>query len=524
MDDENTKVKEEDRHMNKMKKLATLLLAVCLVVPCFSMLTHAANGKIMFTDPTTAVGETMELKGVLEASAAIEDRTIVMTYDTNMLKFTSGDNVTENEAGKLTYEVKGQKSGTRVEFLMYFDVLQEGSTTVGVESYQAYTTSNAAITCTKGSSTITINPGEAPVDTTDAPTATGSAIVDINGESYTFADEFPSTDIPEGFMASTMEYAGAQHRVVIQESTGITLGYMVNGSGEGKFFMYAEENATFVPFEQIHISETTVITILSSVENITLPEPYVSTTVTINSVEFPAWQNTENAELCILYALNSVGEKTFYQFDTAEGTYQRFELPTVEEEEEKEDNSLIGKLSTVLGEHLDYVIMGVGLGLIFFVILILVLSVKLYNRNAELDELYDEYGIDLEEEEEKEGIVVIGDDDEEDDNDDDEDDNDDGYFVVDINVDDDAEEEEMPEEEEAEKDLEHDVVFDSPTLGDISEQEGKDDLEFDSWFDEETKEVVKTVEQGLLDDEDEDDFFDDDKGLDFEIDFIDLDD
>ena len=71
--------------MKMMKKLATLLLAICLVVPCFSMVSFAADGKIMFTDPSTAVGETLELKGVVTSSTDIEDRTVEMTYDTTML-------------------------------------------------------------------------------------------------------------------------------------------------------------------------------------------------------------------------------------------------------------------------------------------------------------------------------------------------------------------------------------------------------------------------------------------------------
>ena len=102
--------------MKMMKKVATLLLAVCLIVPCFSMLTFAAEGEIKFTDPSTTVGETLEVKGVLEADSSIEDRKIVMIYDTSMLKFKSGDSVKETASGQLTYEATGSAGGSRVEF------------------------------------------------------------------------------------------------------------------------------------------------------------------------------------------------------------------------------------------------------------------------------------------------------------------------------------------------------------------------------------------------------------------------
>ena len=85
--------------MKLAKKLATFLLALCLVVPCFSMLTYAADGKLMFTDPSTATGETVEVKGVVEvdASLSLEDITVNLTYDTTMLRFLNGEGITETE-------------------------------------------------------------------------------------------------------------------------------------------------------------------------------------------------------------------------------------------------------------------------------------------------------------------------------------------------------------------------------------------------------------------------------------------
>ena len=45
-----------------------------------------------------------------------------------------------------------------------------------------------------------------------------------------------------------------------------------------------------------------------------------------------------------------------------------------------------------------------GLGGIIILVVLIVLGVKLHNRNAELDELYDEYGIDEEEDEPEEPV------------------------------------------------------------------------------------------------------------------------
>ena len=90
--------------MKMMKKLATLLLAICLVVPCFSMVSFAADGKIMFTDPSTKVGETLEVTGVVSKSRGNFGKIeITMTYDTDYLKFKSGNGIVEAQAGEITY-------------------------------------------------------------------------------------------------------------------------------------------------------------------------------------------------------------------------------------------------------------------------------------------------------------------------------------------------------------------------------------------------------------------------------------
>ena len=504
--------------MKVMRKIATLLLAICLVVPCFSMVSHAAN-RIMFEDPSTAVGEKLALKGVIQTDSAMEDRKVVMTYDTTMLKFVSGDGVTETAAGQLTYEAKGAAGGQRVEFIMNFDVLKEGTTQVKVEDYTVYSTADARLTCEKGYSTIKIAAGTtpAPVVDEDEPSEDVGAIVEVAGETYTFTEEFETSEIPEGFVESTLEYAGTNYKVVAQEETGLYLGYLVNASGEGNFFLYVPENATFAPFVQMEISDSTVITFLSNVDDIVLAEPYEMSQAEINGSTFPAWQNTENTDLWVLYAINNQGETSLYQFDSVEGTYQRFEKPVVEEEEEL---SFMAKLDEMLGEHINTVIYVIGIGFILLLVLVIVLSVKLYNRNAELDELYDEYGIDLFDDEvvekkaDKQDSRIINLDEEED-------------FDYESEYESDEEEEDTFTNisEETEDDIviaELDEVEDNEVEDNVTEDnEAKDDEVIEKVEEiEDPEDAIRAVAAEIEKDEK---YWDDDD-LDFEIDFIDLDD
>lgn len=382
--------------MKMMKKLATLLLTICLVVSCFSMVSFAADGKIMFTDPSTKVGETLEITGVVEKSRGNFGKIeITMTYDTSYLKFKSGNGIVETEAGEITYTGDATNdTGTRKEFKITFDVLKAGTTKLEIKDSTIKNVSGTVLDYTEGSSTITIAEGEGT--TTVDPVETTDVTVEVNGAKYTISNTIPENEIPEGYEAATLDYDLATYNVVYSEEFGLHLAYMVGADNVGGFFMYIEEDATFAPYEEIEISDDVRIALLSDVSEIVLPSEYSGTEVVLNEQEFPAWQNKEYPDFVILYAINNSGEKSLYQLDNGEGTYQRFNAPEVVNEEI--DNTFIGKLSDLLQNHLDYVILGTGLGFILFVIIIVILSVKLYNRNAELDEIYDEYGLDEEDE------------------------------------------------------------------------------------------------------------------------------
>ena len=487
--------------MKMMKKLAMLLTVLCLAVSNVTMLSYAADGSVMFTDPTTAVGESLELMGVVKTTdgTSIEDRTVTMSYDTAMLKFKEGDHVTETAPGQLTYEVKGQKDGDRVEFMMYFDVLKEGTTKLEMISCNAWNTLNDRINCQPGFSTITIEAGEGvPNSPVDVPT--DAATVEVDGKTYSFGGDFEEADIPNGYVEATLNYDGADYKVVQNTKNGLYLAYLVDAANAGEFFMYVEENATFAPYAEIAISDATSIVLLSDVERIELPETYVATTVTVNGKEFPAWKDTVKTEFCIVYALNSAGENSLYQYDTVESTYQKFEAPEVM----KKDDSFMGRLLEFLQNHLEYVILATGIGFILFIVVIIVLGIKLYNRNAELDELYDEYGIDFDDEEDAGKDAKK---------------NKKADEIKLIRIDDEIEEDVIMEESElGVESLEEDV-----------QAEENEDLEIDVAFFEKVILENEVKEEGenqvSTKDDIKDNYYDEEEDYsDFEIDFIDLND
>ena len=101
--------------MKFTKKIATILLSVCLIVPCFSVMALAANGVIFFSDLETSVGDEFTITGTAVVSGdVIGDATIHMTYDPSYMRFEEGDGVNADTDGNLTFKGSGDGSNSRL--------------------------------------------------------------------------------------------------------------------------------------------------------------------------------------------------------------------------------------------------------------------------------------------------------------------------------------------------------------------------------------------------------------------------
>lgn len=100
--------------MKVLKKFASIIIAVCLMIPVLSTVVFAADGVLMFSDPSTKVGENVSVDFVVQSSGGtIGSVDVTMSYDPKALEFVSGDGFTADGAGTLTY--KGTGGGNRAE-------------------------------------------------------------------------------------------------------------------------------------------------------------------------------------------------------------------------------------------------------------------------------------------------------------------------------------------------------------------------------------------------------------------------
>lgn len=393
--------------MRKIKKLVVTFLAICLMCPGLSVITEAATAELRFADPSTTVGAEVEVKTKLSSVSSLQSMEATLTYDKSELKFISGDNATAKDG---TIKISWTGTGTTAEFNLKFQALKEGTSNIEVSSATGTATDGSTLEITQGSSAVTIGAGDPSLikdDTEDQSedsktTVADGPVVKVNGKKYVVGSEFSEELIPDGFKKGEMTFEGSKYTVITQEASGINAMYLTEkSSGDSDFFLYNSDDGSFSPFEEVEIAKDRYIIPLMNDGKLKLSSRYQKTTLTLNGKEFDTWQDTKDAEYYIVYALNSDGEKTTYRYDTADGTYQKYSPESQGTTSDNKNNGkgLWGKILNFVEEFLDIVVI-IAIALFLLVLLMfIVTAIKLRHRDLKLDDLYDEYGIDMDEEE-----------------------------------------------------------------------------------------------------------------------------
>ena len=391
--------KELNKRMKRLKKICAFVTCLSMMILMIPSIAHAAGAELRFSDPSTTVGANVDVTVKLTADSEVSSVSATLTFDSNYLRFVSGEGAS---ATGDQIQLSSNTAASEISWSLQFQALQEGTTKIEVGSVTGTASDGTTLQVTQGNSTITIGEGDPSLitDTTSGGGTANGSQVEIDGVTYTISTEFSDAIIPDGFTKTEMTYEGGQYQAAIQESSGKYAVYMVNPNGEEDFFLYDPDNGKFSQFQQISISQDRYIVLLSEDKSEELPSSLKKTVMTVEGKEFPVWQNADNAEYYVVYALNSDGDKGYYQYDTVDKTYQRYTPEEVDQEEEAA-TSFLGKLADWVKGNMDKAIIGVWLVFLFMLIILIIVGIKLHHRNLELDDLYDEYGIDAEEEDEE---------------------------------------------------------------------------------------------------------------------------
>ena len=380
--------------MKSLKKIGILLFAVCFLMLYPSVSVHAAEGTFQFSDPTAKVGEDVTVKAKISTGGeAIGDGFVTVTYDKAALEFVSGTNATGGD-GTVKLEATGDGTVSELEYTMVFKALKEGATKLEVSDYTSYLYSDETLNLTTGDSTVTVEAGDGTSSESSAGTtavATGTGSVEIDGVTYTIYNDFSDALVPDGCSRTTMEYNGETVNAILQETSGKYFVYLVEGDKDPVMALYNEKDNSFAITEMVSITDSSYIFLLGTNDGKGLPSQFKKTKLTVGTLTFPVWQNSESEDFYLMYAMNESGEESFYQYDTKDETYQRYPVTDVKEKSTSSSTTLIDKVKNFLQDQVLIVVAAAWAVILILIIIIIVVSVKLRRRNEELDEFYDEH-------------------------------------------------------------------------------------------------------------------------------------
>ena len=168
------------------------------------------------------------------------------------------------------------------------------------------------------------------VDTTETPVSAAGVV--INNTTYHIADNFTEEQIPADFTEATVNFRGTECRGLTFDKGTISLIYLETDNVDattGRFFIYDETRDVVYDFMKFTAGESSyVIPLLAPLDSV-LPDSYVQVSLqmpestVMTAYQLPAAEGEEASDFYVFYAVNQDGTEGWYQYDAAEGTYQR---------------------------------------------------------------------------------------------------------------------------------------------------------------------------------------------------------
>lgn len=159
--------------------------------------------------------------------------------------------------------------------------------------------------------------------------------ISIDGADHTINEEFTDEQIPTGFVRDKVSYNGREYEALKHEKGDLYLVSLKKDEAGDEFYIYDPKTQEFYHYVQIGFIEGRYIIPLPLDDNEEFADCDMIP-VTLQEKQFDAWKLDE--EYSVIRVMNSDGEITFYQYDSLDGTLQRYAGPVAEEtiEETKE--------------------------------------------------------------------------------------------------------------------------------------------------------------------------------------------
>lgn len=167
---------------------------------------------------------------------------------------------------------------------------------------------------------------ETGTTTTPGIPATDASKVTVGEDTLYIAKDLKDVTLPAGFEQVALTVNDTQFPSVQDKSRTVVLLYLTDADGKnGKFYMYDTAAMTFSDFTHTQVS-TGVYTFLTPDSTVAIPTGFAQTFLKVGEQTITAWSFPDAAmqEYYLVYALSPTGNKGLYQYDTVEGTFQRY--------------------------------------------------------------------------------------------------------------------------------------------------------------------------------------------------------
>ena len=256
------------------------------------------------------------------------------------------------------------------------------------------------------------------VDTTETPVSAADVV--INNTTYHIADNFTEEQIPADFTEATVHFRGTECRGLTFNKGTISLIYLETDNVDattGRFFIYDETRDVVYDFMKFTAGESSyVIPLLAQLDSV-LPESYVQVSLqmpentVMTAYQLPVEDGEEASDFYIFYGVNQDGTEGWYQYDAAEGTYQRVNGNITETADSSSDDlaALQSEYDELSKKYKDAKSFSRNMiAVLIFVLaiaVVIILNIVLFGRKKKgKDELLEDDNVELEDAEYDEDI------------------------------------------------------------------------------------------------------------------------
>lgn len=386
--------------MNRTTKqyLAKIIMTCMMTVllPIQTMTAYGASGRIAFSDKTASVGSeiSINMKITLSGGGALNNATVMLSYDASMLEFLSGTGASGG-AGAIRISIGGDTADAKeLVSTLKFKALQAGTTKISVNTEEVYGSDNQAVTIDqKGSSVITLKAlanASKEASLSDLKVSPGTLSPEFSKDVFSY-----SADVDADVTKITVSAPAADSKasVVISGSEDLQPGenqvickvIAEDGSTVKEYTIAVTraggDGSTAAASIAVETPAKTV-TIIPLDEDVKIPEGFTECTIKIDGRDAQGWvwASDTDYKYCIFYGMNENGDKDFYRYDLTEKTMQRYFRDPASETHVSADKftALATEHNSLLADYelRMYVIIGLAAVAVILLILVIVLAVK----------------------------------------------------------------------------------------------------------------------------------------------------